>query len=441
MDNISIFGTSSDAGKSTITWLIGKLLQEHGYTIAPFKAQNVSNNAVVADDLSEIAVAQAFQAGVLGVPSSWHLNPVLLKTGKEHTASLIIKGKALQDKNIRTYYRDIDTLKPIVAEAFEYLDSRYDCIIAEGAGSPVELNLIDKDLSNIFIADRYNTRIILVADIEKGGIFASVYGVYNLLPKHLRANVIGVIINKFRGDMSLFDEGVRIIEEEFGLAVLGVLPYVPFNLGFEDSQSIERYSQDCSQATERIAVIRYPTMSNYGDFEPLIANKSKCIDFISSNRNLRSYDQIILPGSKQVINDLNWLKDTGLFDTIQKIHTDTDIRITGICGGYEMMFEHLLDPEFIESDTAVATGLGFIDDKIVLERDKILAKDGHRYQIHHGKSDKYPDSYDNGRIYGTFWHGIFADEDFEAYSTQAIKDFIQTQRAHIDIERIIESVR
>lgn len=168
MNNISIFGTSSDAGKSTLTFIIAKILQDLGYSVAPFKAQNVSNNAHVCDDGSEIAVAQYFQAEVLGVPTSYHLNPVLLKSGRGNTASLIVEGKVVENKEVLEYYRDLDLLKPAVIRCFEYLDAQYDCVVCEGAGSPVELNLMDKDLSNIFIATQFNTKIILVADIEKG---------------------------------------------------------------------------------------------------------------------------------------------------------------------------------------------------------------------------------------------------------------------------------
>jgi adenosylcobyric acid synthase len=170
--NLSIFGTGSDAGKSTLTFVIGKILQEAGISVVPFKAQNVSNNSHVADDGSEIAIAQYFQAEALEVPTSYHLNPVLLKSGKGGSASLIVQGKVVADKDVLAYYRDIDSLKPAVQKSFEYLDARYDCVICEGAGSPVELNLMDKDLSNIFIADTFDTKIILVADIEKGGVFA-----------------------------------------------------------------------------------------------------------------------------------------------------------------------------------------------------------------------------------------------------------------------------
>jgi len=200
LNNISIFGTSSDAGKSTLTFVIGRIIQEAGYRVVPFKAQNVSNNAKVCADGSEIGIAQYFQAEVLGVPPSYHMNPILLKSGQKSSASLIVNGKVITSKDVREYYRDLDLLKPAVDKAFSYLNERYDCVVCEGAGSPVELNLMDKDLSNIYIATKFKTKIILVADIEKGGVFASIWGVYNLLPKELQKNVIGVIVNKFRGD-------------------------------------------------------------------------------------------------------------------------------------------------------------------------------------------------------------------------------------------------
>jgi len=439
--NISIFGTSSDAGKSTVTWIIGKLLQEAGYSVAPFKAQNVSNNAHVADDGSEISIAQYFQAKAMSVPTSWHNNPVLLKSGRGNAASLIVGGKAVETKDVREYYRDLDTLKPIVREAFEILDREYDTVIAEGAGSPVELNLMDKDLSNIFIATEFSTKIILVADIEKGGVFASIYGVYHLLPESLRENVIGVIVNKFRGDMSLFDEGVRIIEEEFGIPMLGVLPFKPFNLGFEDSQSLRNYRQDCSQATRHIAVIAYPTMSNYTDFEPLLADPDRCLEFVSSNIDLSGFDSIILPGSKLVMQDLAWLKNTGLFSQIQRHYREGSIQLIGICGGYQMMFERIVDRECIEvEESTTVEALGFIDDEIVFKKEKILKRDGARYEIHHGASIKYPDEYRSKNIYGTFSHGLFADEWFAEYERDTVEAFFKEMRSYLDVERIVQSV-
>jgi adenosylcobyric acid synthase len=445
--NISILGTSSDAGKSTITFIIAKIIQDLGYTVAPFKAQNVSNNAKVCDDNSEIAVAQHFQAEVLKIPTSYHMNPILLKSGRKSSASLIVNGKTVATKDVREYYRELDSLKPAVKEAFEYLDKRYECIVAEGAGSPVELNLMEKDLSNIYIATEFNTKIILVADIEKGGVFASIWGVYNLLPPQLRENVIGVIVNKFRGDLSLFDEGIRIIEQEFKIPVLGVLPYLAFNLGFEDSQSLMNYQQKSNLNAKRVGVIAYPTMSNYNDFEALIANPNITLEFIKNNINLSGFDQIILPGSKLVIKDLEWLKASGLFEQLQTLK----IEILGICGGYQMMFEHIIDQEAIEAEKPTTIkGLGFIDDDIIFKKEKIVKHGKYQlfnqpridgFEIHHGISKKYPLYYKEGDIKGTFVHGLFDDEHFEAYKCKTIDSFVETMKSKLDVDKIIENLQ
>jgi len=445
MQNISIFGTSSDAGKSTITFVIAKILQDLGHNVVPFKAQNVSNNSSVCDDKSEIAIAQYFQAEVLNVPTSYHLNPILLKSGKGNNATLIVEGKVVEQKNVRAYYKDLDTLKPAVNRCFEYLNNKYDCLICEGAGSPVELNLMDKDLSNIYIASKFNTKIILVADIQKGGVFASIWGVYNLLPKKLRKNIIGVIVNKFQGDMSLFDDGVKIIQDEFKIPVLGVLPYMPFNLGFEDSQSLINFKQDCSKANKKIAVINYPTMSNYNDFEALIASENICLEFVTSNISLERFDLIILPGSKLVIKDLLWLKENGLFSQIKNSRQE----ILGICGGYQMMFENIIDEHCIENDKPInENGLAFIDDNITFEKEKILKKQEYNifgktirgFEIHHGISSKYPLYYEKDNIKGTFVHGIFDDEEFIDYKKETINNFVNTMKEKLDIARIIKSV-
>jgi len=445
LHNISIFGTSSDAGKSTLTFVIGKIIQEQGYRVAPFKAQNVSNNAIACEDGTEIAVAQYFQAEVLNVPQTYLLNPVLLKSGSNNKASLILNGKAIKEQDIYDYFRDIDQLKPALKASFERLNEAYDCIVAEGAGSPVELNLMEKDLSNIYIAQTFNTKIILVADIEKGGVFASIWGVYNLLPKALQKNVIGVIVNKFRGDMTLFDEGIEIIEQQFGIPVLGVLPYVPFNLGFEDSQSLMNYQQTVKPNAKRVGVIAYPTMSNYNDFEPLIADEAIELVFIQSNHVLEHYELIILPGSKQVMKDLAWLKSTGLFEQLQRRDKD----ILGICGGFEMMFEALIDSQGIESSQQTRMeGLGLIDDVIYFEAKKVVQRGVYElfgqkvkgFEIHHGVSQKYPLSYEKGHLKGTFVHGLFNDEKFEAYKTKHIKSFVETMKARLDVQRLMDSV-
>lgn len=462
MKNISIFGTSSDAGKSTITFVIAKIFQDLGYSVAPFKAQNVSNNSHVCDDGSEIAIAQYFQSEVLGVETSYHLNPVLLKSGRGNSASLIVEGQVVTNKDVREYYRDLDLLKPAVKRCYEYLDDKYDIVVNEGAGSPVELNLMDKDLSNIFIADEYNTKIILVADIEKGGVFASIYGVYHLLPEKLRNNVVGVIVNKFRGDLTLFDEGIRIIEEEFKIPVLGVLPYIPFNLGFEDSASLKNFVQKPKKKKLDIAVISYPFMSNYNDIEPLIADDEVFVEFVDYNISLEKFDLVILPGSKLVIKDLKWLKDMGLFDQIKNY----DGYICTICGGYEMMFETLNDKYTLENhEPLVEKGFGKIPSNIVFEKKKVLKKQSYDlfdckidgFEIHHGVCDKYPLSYESNKFKGTFVHGIFDNDEFRTsyfkainkdyigysfkeYKKNTVDTFIDEMRSRLDVKRIEQSV-
>ncbi len=443
-----------------MTFVIAKILQDAGFSVAPFKAQNVSNNARVCDDGSEIAIAQSFQAEVLGIPTSYHLNPVLLKSGVDGRASVIVEGKVISQQHVLEYYRDLDKLKPAVQRCFEYLADRYDCVVAEGAGSPVELNLMDKDLSNIFIAETYKTKIILVADIEKGGVFASVWGTYNLLPAHLRDNVIGVIVNKFRGDLSLFDEGVRIIEQKFKIPVLGVLPYMPFNLGFEDNASLQNFVQQPSQQKISIGVIAYPYMSNYNDFEPLIADDEVLLEFINSPISLQRFDLVILPGSKLVIQDLNWLKENGLYQQLQQRKT----AIFAICGGYEMLFQNLHDPHQIENpQPTTAIGLGCIDDDIYFAQDKILSKHSYPifgmqiegFEMHHGISQKYPLYFQHQQIQGTFIHQIFDHNsfrtkylraicldyqgfDFQAYKIQQINEFVEQCRQRLNVDLILD---
>ena len=373
------------------------------------------------------------------------MNPILLKSGQKSSASLIVNGQVVASKDVREYYRDLDLLKPTVNKAFSYLNERYDCVVCEGAGSPVELNLMDKDLSNIYVATKFKTKIILVADIERGGVFASIWGVYNLLPKELQQNVIGVIVNKFRGDMSLFNKGVEIIENEFKIPVLGVLPYTPFNLGFEDSQSILNYQQKNHKNAKKIAVIAYPTMSNYNDFEPLIANPMVALEFVSANVPLNAYDEIILPGSKLVINDLKWLKEVGLFQQLKKFNKP----ILGICGGYQMMFEQIVDINAVETIVpTVEEGLGFIEDEIAFQKEKVL-KQGYYtlfgktikgFEIHHGVSKKYPLFFEKGDIRGTFVHGLFEDEVFESYKKKAVNQFVETMKGHLNIKKILKGI-
>ncbi|OUR74631.1 cobyric acid synthase CobQ [Arcobacter sp. 31_11_sub10_T18] len=462
MNSISIFGTSSDSGKSTLTFVIAKILQEHGYSVVPFKAQNVSNNSKVCEDGSEIGIAQYFQAQVINVKPTYHMNPVLLKIEGNGRSQIVVDGKVLKTTTPRQYYKEIDALKPIVKKNFEYLQSKYDIIVAEGAGSPVELNLMDKDLANTYVASTFNTKIILVADIEKGGVFASIYGTYALLSEQLKKNVIGVVINKFRGDLTLFEEGINIIQDRFNLPVLGVVPYIPFNLGFEDSASLMNYSQVKANPKLHVAVIKFPKMSNYNDIEPLIANDEVYVDFISGAANLEVYDLVILPGTKSTIADLKWLKKTGLFEALKK----RTKAIYGICGGYQMMFNNIIDDKNIENEQhEKESGLGFIEDEIYFQEQKILKNSSYDlfgllldgFEIHNGVSKKHQLFYEKDHIKGAFIHGIFdndnftneyfkslnhnyVDFNFQEYKKNKIKTFVDTIKESLDVKRILDSV-
>lgn len=455
MNSLSIFGTSSDAGKSTLSFAITYLLHHRGISVAPFKAQNVSNNSQVTDDGGEIAVPQYFAAKAIGLKTTTNMNPILLKSGSKNSAHLIINGKSVGNKDVYAYYRDIDTLKPIVKEAFLKLKEEYAVIVAEGAGSPVELNLMDKDLSNIFVAEAFHTKIILVADIERGGVFASIYGVYKLLPKKLRENVIGVIVNKFRGDMTLFDEGIVIIEKKFGIKVLGVVPYKPFNLGFEDSQSMMSYVQDNSRAKIKVGVIKLPHISNFTDFEPLVADKEIELSFISNTSDIHICQVVVLPGSKRVVDDLAWLRERGF----EEILSSKKQKVVAICGGYEMMFERILDPDAVESEFKEVFGFGRIKGEVVFAKEKTLKKgcyhlfgsmiDG--YEIHNGVAKKRVVKKKN--LYATFVHGIFESDEFrrklfhkidknyigynfKEYKERAIKEFAEHIDKYIDMDFI-----
>jgi len=426
MKPLAIFGTSSDAGKTTLVMALCRIFADRGINVAPFKAQNVSNNSAVTIEGREISRAQCLQAEAARVEPSYLFNPILLKSQGNSSVQVIVNGLVHQNQSVVEYYREIDGLKEHVKAAFSQLQQDYDLVIAEGAGSPVELNLLHKDLSNTFVANTFNTKNILVADIERGGVFASIYGTLELMDPVMRSNLIGVIVNKFRGDRRFFDEGETIIRERFGVPVLGVLPFQPMNIDMEDSQSLSNYRQRLDDVKLRIAVIATPGLSNYNDLDPLMADPELHIEMIQAYRPLADFDMVLLPGSKTVIRDLHWLKHQGLFNELQQF----DKPIFGICGGYQMMCGQLHDPDALEHDHAIVeAGLGFIPDDVHYQQPKILARGDYQlfshaaikgYEIHCGRLVKHPLYYQNGRIMGTHIHGVFDDDNFRTAYFKAI---------------------
>ncbi|RKZ88171.1 MAG: cobyric acid synthase CobQ [Candidatus Parabeggiatoa sp. nov. 1] len=463
MKSLSVFGTSSDAGKTTLVMALCRIFVEQGYRVAPFKAQNVSNNSAVSDDGSEISRAQFFQAEAAKIPTSYHLNPVLLKSQGNGSVQVIVNGKIYKSQGVKDYYQEIDTLKIQVQAAFEHLVKHYDFVIAEGAGSPVELNLLHKDLSNTFIAQTFNTKTLLVADIERGGVFASVYGTVDLLESQLRENFIGVIINKFRGDMRFFEQGRKIIEQRFQIPVLGVVPFQPLNINMEDSYSLQNYQQRLGDEKLSVVVIACPGISNYDDLDPLMADEEIRIEIIQTYQSLSAFDVVLLVGSKTTIRDLQWLKANGLFAEILRFQG----HIFGICGGYQMLFSRLDDRNAYEYQTPIQeTGLGLIADTVTFHGDKILKRGQYQafgqtvsgYEIHLASAGKYPLFYEKGRIAGTHLHGIFDNDEFrtawfrkicprykgytyQAYRETQLQTYVEMIKTYVDYETILTALK
>jgi len=463
MHPLAILGTSSDAGKTSLVMALCRIFSDRGIRVAPFKAQNVSNNSAVTKENREISRAQCLQAEAARIEPSFMFNPVLLKSHDNGSVQVVVNGEVYKNQEISDYYKEIEHLKHQVKQSFSSLQMQYELIIAEGAGSPVELNLLHKDLSNTFVGKTFKTRNILVADIERGGVFASIYGTLELLDPLMRKNLIGVIINKFRGNRQFFIEGEKIIRERFGVPVLGVLPFQPFNIDMEDSQSLQNYHQHNTHTKIRLAVITYPGLSNYNDLDALMADNEIQLELIHSGQCLSNFDVILLPGSKTVIRDLQWLKKQGLFEEIRNFNK----AIFGICGGYQMLCQSLQDPQCIEHQSAITeSGLGFIDDNVRYCSPKVLRKgkyplfsktDISGYEIHCGQMEKYPLYYLKGRIAGTHVHGIFDHNnfrrdyfktihpdyqgfDYQTYRESEIQAFTAMVENNLDVEAILKAL-
>lgn len=431
-------GTSSYAGKSFIVMALCKIFRDKGIDVSPFKSQNMSLNSYVTKDGKEIARAQVLQALAAGVEPSVEMNPILVKPMGESRSQIVVNGKPYRDINAKDYYRDF-ALKEgmeIARTAFEKLEKKHDLIIIEGAGSPAEINLYHKDITNMRIADMADAPVVLVADIDRGGVFASIYGTLALLNKEHRDRVKGIIINKFRGDISILEPGIETIENLIKKPVFGVVPYIQdLKLPDEDSMSLQDISTGESIGIE-IAVIKLPRISNFTDFDPLL-NAGVDVKYAEDPEDLRSADAIIIPGTKNTIGDLEWLREKGFFESICSL--SGNVPIVGICGGYQMLGNTITD------DSMRVRGLGLLDIETRFEgyekttrqvRGKIVATSGmfsamtggeiRGYEIHMGKTVlgdsatavfELEDALDgaistDGMVFGTYLHGIFDSPSF-----------------------------
>jgi adenosylcobyric acid synthase len=354
-----IQGTASSVGKSLLTAGLCRAYARRGLRVAPFKAQNMALNSYVTADGGEIGRAQAIQAEAAGLPPHTAMNPILLKPDAERSAQVVVSGRVLKGMSAKEYHTIKPRLREIVIDNLQQLRQNYDLVIMEGAGSAAEVNLKSQDLVNMFVATAVNSPVILVGDIDRGGIFASLLGTLDLLEPHERELVCGLVVNKFRGDPSLFDEGIRFLEERGQKPVLGVLPFLKnLRLADEDSLALEDRPRQLSRRSDHLdcAVLRYPRISNFDEFEALEHEAGVHVAYVSDPKDILDADLLILPGSKSTATDLQWLMEHNLDAAIRQRVASRKPTL-GICGGYQMLGQTIHDPHGAESTIALQDGL------------------------------------------------------------------------------------
>jgi len=373
---LMIQGTSSDAGKSTVVAGLCRLLKRRGISVAPFKPQNMALNSAVTVDGGEIGRAQAVQAQACGIEPHTDMNPVLLKPNSDSGSQIIIHGHAVAEMNAREYHAYKPKAMEAVLESYHRLQQQYDVVLVEGAGSPAEINLRENDIANMGFSEAVNCPVLLVADIERGGVFAQLVGTLEMLSKAEQKSIVGMVINRFRGDVSLLESGIDWLQERVKKPVLGVLPYLhELHLEAEDSLNLHNHSISSKNVsasdTLRIVVPRLPRLSNHTDFDPLGLQEQVELLFIGAGETIPPADLIILPGSKCVRSDLKWLRDNGWESAIQR-HLRYGGKLLGICGGFQMLGQAIHDPAGIESAPGSSEGLGLLQLETTLEADKQL---------------------------------------------------------------------
>ena len=428
-------GTTSDAGKSTLVTGLCRVLARRGVRVAPFKPQNMSLNSAVSIDGGEIGRAQALQAQAAGIAPHSDMNPVLLKPSSDTGAQIIIHGKACLDMDARAYHEYKPRAMAAVLESYERLRSQYQCVLVEGAGSPAEVNLRDRDIANMGFAEAVDCPVVLVADIDRGGVFAHFLGTLDCLSATEQERIQGFIINRFRGDKTLLDPGLEWLEKKTGKPVLGVLPYLMgLHLDAEDAIKTE---QSMAAPGERLRVIApvFPRISNHTDFDVLRAHPQVALSFIGPGMRIPSADLIVLPGSKSVQADLEWLEREGWVHEIKR-HLRYGGKLVGICGGMQMLGRMLHDPLGLEGKAGSRAGLGLLEFETTLDSHKQLRQirgrliDGAAqvtgYEIHMGLSvgpallrpaiqfeDGRTDGAlsEDGQILVSYLHGLFDDPE------------------------------
>jgi len=475
---LMIQGTGSDAGKSTLVAGLCRVFKRAGHNVAPFKPQNMALNSAVTSDGGEIGRAQALQALACGLAPHTDMNPVLLKPNTDIGAQVIIQGHAIATQDAQTYHAYKPRALQAVLDSYARLQSRHEVIMVEGAGSPAEVNLREGDIANMGFAEQVDCPVLLVADIDKGGVFAQLVGTLELLSETERARVRGFIINKFRGDITLLQPGLDWLEQKTGKPVLGVLPYLHgLHLEAEDGLGERLHWQAAHKEQLRVAVPLLPRISNHTDFDALRLHPQVTLSFVTPGERFPAADLIVLPGSKSVRADLEFLRAQGWADALLR-HLRYGGKVIGICGGLQMLGRAIHDPLGLEGETGSLHGLGLLDFETELQAEKqlhnvsgTLALDGSAvcgYEIHAGISRgpalKQPAVHLDGRddgaisadglILGTYLHGLFDEAgacdallrwagltqpqspDYHAVRASQIERLADAVQTHLDLKAI-----
>ena len=445
---IMVQGTMSNAGKSLLAAGLCRIFRQDGYRVAPFKSQNMALNSFATKEGLEMSRAQVVQAEAAGIEPLVCMNPILLKPTDDQGSQVIINGKSIGNMKARDYFRYKTELIPVIKEAFRKLEDQFDIIVIEGAGSPAELNLRENDIVNMGLAEMVDAPVLLVGDIDRGGVFAQLLGTLMLLEDSEKARVGGLIINNFRGDASLLDSGIEMLEEKGGVPVVGTVPYMDIKVEDEDSLS-ERLMADRRGLVD-IAVVRLPKISNFTDFDVFEQFPDVSVRYVAEPAELRGADMVVLPGSKSTIADIAWLRERGFEDAILEMHR-SGVTVFGICGGYQMLGLDVSDPEGVEGGGEI-DGLGLLPVSTVLAGDKKTEQFSGRfcstegifaglsgleiegYEIHMGRTSRSGRCMEgadftsggtgtaSGGVYGSYIHGIFDGEGIAAAVVKALAD-------------------
>lgn len=492
---IMVQGTMSNAGKSLLAAGLCRIFRQDGYRVAPFKSQNMALNSFITEDGLEMGRAQVMQAEAAGIKPSVLMNPILLKPTNDVGSQVIVNGEVLGTMSARDYFKYKKSLVPDIMKAYNALASENDIIVIEGAGSPAEINLKEEDIVNMGMAKMAKAPVLLVGDIDRGGVFAQLIGTVELLEEDEKAMVKGLIINKFRGDKTILDPGVEMLEERSKIPVVGVAPYLDIQVEDEDSLT-ERFDRKQEAGVIDIAVIRTPRISNFTDFNPFESIPGVSLRYVKHPRDLHSPDMIILPGTKNTMGDLIWMRESGMEAAVLKEASRGKL-IFGVCGGYQMLGETLSDPHGVENGGSMK-GMGLLPMETVFAEKKTRTRvHGHfgqlsgvfaplsgaeieGYEIHMGESilkenagtaTKITDSVSGikkeegafaGNVCGTYIHGVFDKEesaeaiirvigekkgidvenmtgvDFAAFKEQQYDILAAELRKHLDMKKIYE---